>query len=164
MILRPCLLALASLASLSLSPPQSSLTQPAVNPCSYGVCFGEFNTPGLGNGNLLSATFTRADGTSVVFNVEAHTHNLPDPDPQHRAGILHGFLYYGAPGGTPDFVLYGHWDLEKATGNGHFYAPIYPPDSVLVEAIGRMGGTLFEPPGDPTPSMGSFVGQWGMCL
>jgi hypothetical protein len=158
------LIALAVVASLSASSPSNALAGGAPNTCSYGMCFGEWNTPGNGNGNTSTATFTRADGSTVVFNVAAHTHTLPQPDPQHEAGVYHGFLFYGPPVGTPDFVFYGHWEKEIATGRGHFYAPIYTPDNVLVLSTGRLGGTFFEPPGDPTPFMGSFVGTWGLQL
>lgn len=149
-------IALAAFASASL--------MPVSNPCSYGLVASEFNTPAGGNGNLLYGTLLRANGSTVAFNLFAHTHNEVSTDPTKRVGILHGFLYYGAPVGTPDFTFYGHWELEIATGQGVFYAPIYEQDQVFIESCGRLGGTLFEPPGDPTPSMGSMVGQWGMCL
>jgi len=127
---------------------------------SYGTASGSINLPGGGNANGLDGLFVRYGGAQV-FTVDAHFHELDQPDPQHRTGIIHGHIFDGS-GPYAAYIMYGHWTLDIATGDGHFYAPIYDPEHVFETPVGRIASDFHEPTGDPTPGLGSFRAEWGL--
>ena len=148
--------ALAAVLAIALVPS----TVADASGTSYGIAVGVFNSPHGGNGNGWDGVLMRASG-APIYSIDGHFHELPQPDPEHRTGIMHAhFMEPGNP--EPVFIAYGHFVMEIATGRGHFYVPIYRPDDLLVNPSGRLAGRFAEPVGDPTPGLGSYVAEWGI--
>jgi hypothetical protein len=153
---RPLVLAAIALCSSVLVSPTSS----AASGTSYGSASGSINLPMGGNGNGFDGAFVRLGGAHV-FDFEGQSHELGPADPLHpprcdaRLPLQRGSA-------QPLYVVYGHWTMEIASGDGSFYAPIYDPDHVFETPLGRVGGTFHEPPGDPTPGLGTYQAVWGL--